>query len=70
MTPSPPAFETAAANSGPAATFMPTQPAKVSSGVLLGRDVQQRTCKQDGVLNAEELCDGCCDGGHGECNKY
>ena len=56
MTPRPPALVTAAASSGPAATFL----------LVVCQHVRRGTCKEDGVLDAEEFGERCRDCGHVE----
>lgn len=71
MTPSPPALVTAAASSGPAATFIPVIHNEYGKPLRQhprgARDYKQRrTCEEDGVLDAEEFGERCRDGGHAE----
>jgi hypothetical protein len=65
ITPRPPAFVTAAASSGPAATFIPG--AKRLEVCGTGGESHRKgthTCQEDGVLYAEQLRDGSRDDGH------
>jgi hypothetical protein len=59
-TPIPPALVTAAASSGPAATFILGK-----SLALFGNRIElDIPCKQHRVLDAKELRNGCCDSSH------
>lgn len=59
---------TAAASSGPAATFIPVESSWINCQkptVILSSGVQ-RTSEENGMLDLEELSDGCGDDRHGE----
>jgi len=79
ITPRPPAFVTAAASSGPDATFIP---GREESGMQnwdwdwhwggtgdgshrLGAGTRRPTCQKDGMFNAKQLCYGSSDDRHG-----
>jgi hypothetical protein len=74
MTPRPPALVTAAASSDPAATFIPVahcahnedrRKSWASMSTTVGTyKCELRTCKEDGVFDAEELGQRCGEGGH------
>lgn len=61
MTPKPPALVTAAASSGPAATFMPAR--QINDG--LANHQIKLTSQDDGMLDLEKLGDGGVDFRHG-----
>ena len=64
ITPRPPALVTAAASSGPAATFIPVK--SVSCHIRVCVTCRRRTCEKDGVFNTEQLGDRCGDDGHSD----
>ena len=61
MMPKPPALVTAAANSGPAATFIPTMGLTYCWFVRAHKITHTHT-SQDGVFDAKHACEGSADG--------